>query len=60
MTSPDRPIVNAWEPDAPHQRTLYPAEFRAIMTELLDAEHPLPNKINSDTYTENLTASGHD
>ena len=30
----------------------------AVMTEILDAQHPLPSKINKTTYTENLTTSG--
>ena len=29
----------------------------AVMTEILDAQHPLPSKINKTTYTENLTTS---
>ena len=41
-------------PEAPGDMA---GDLVAVMTEILDAQHPLPSKINKTTYTENLTTS---
>ena len=63
MSVPKTPLVEAWNlPDRhapePADPQAYAEEFVAIMTEILDREHPLPTKINNTPYTDNLTSSG--